>query len=54
MGVTCDMCGAVSEEGTAPLTWSLTLERGRVHRYCAECTRANLRAMEGKLDPEHW
>ncbi len=54
MSVSCDLCGAVSEETAAPVTWSLSMERGRVSRHCEECTRTNLRSMEGKLDPEHW
>ena len=53
--VTCDLCGAVVPGPTRPpLTWSLSLERGQVQRYCDVCTRDNLRAMEGKLDQEYW
>lgn len=54
MAFTCDLCGVRSEEETVPLTWSLSLDRGRVCRYCEDCTRANVRSMEGKLVPEHW
>jgi hypothetical protein len=25
-----------------------------MRRYCDECSRTNLRAMEGKLDSEYW
>jgi hypothetical protein len=53
MTVHCDLCG-VGAEDEPPLTWSLTMDRGRVMRYCEPCTRQNLRAMEGKLQPEHW
>ena len=54
MSVACDLCGSLSEGDEPPLTWSLSMERGRVLRYCEACTRANVRAMEGKLDREHW
>ena len=50
----CDHCGAVSESPEPPLTWSLSLERGQVKRFCEQCTRENLRAMEGKLDRTYW
>ena len=30
------------------------VENGRKKVYCDECSRANLRAMEGKLDSEYW
>jgi hypothetical protein len=30
------------------------VENGRMRRFCDECSRANLRAMEGKLDSEYW
>ena len=49
-----DLCGAVDPGEVPPLTWSLTMERGQVKRYCDHCTRRHLRAMEGKLDQEHW
>jgi len=52
--VSCDHCGATEPDDTPPLTWSLTMERGQVRRFCERCTRENVRAMEGKLDPAHW
>jgi hypothetical protein len=52
--VTCDGCGREHEGETPPITWSLSLEGGRAVRLCEECTRANLRAMEGKLDSRFW
>jgi hypothetical protein len=54
MTITCDLCGTASPGDDLPLTWSLTMERGQVKRYCDVCTRRHLRAMEGKLDQEHW
>lgn len=54
MTVECDHCGAVAEGDEPPLSWSLSMESGRVRRYCEQCTRQHVRAMEGKLDAEHW
>jgi hypothetical protein len=54
VSTTCDLCGAIDPGEAPPLTWSLTTERGQVKRYCDQCTRRNLRAMEAKLDREHW
>ncbi len=48
--ITCDACGGARDEEQPPLTWSLSVERGRVQRYCEPCTRQNLRDLEGKLD----
>ncbi|MGI8523836.1 MAG: hypothetical protein ACR2K3_11100 [Nocardioides sp.] len=51
--VTCDLCGRQAEESET-LTRSTSLENGRRKTYCEQCSRANLRAMEGKLDSEYW
>jgi hypothetical protein len=53
MTVTCDLCGRQADE-VDTLTWSTSNDRGRRSRYCDTCSRQHLRAMEGKLDPEHW
>ncbi|HZG93905.1 MAG TPA: hypothetical protein VEZ46_04270 [Mycobacteriales bacterium] len=51
--VTCAVCGVVAED-VAPPTWSMeTGERG-VRLVCADCTRANIRSIEGKLDEAWW
>ena len=50
--VTCALCGATAE--SLPLGWSTAVERGRDVAYCERCSRENVRAMEGKLDPEFW
>jgi hypothetical protein len=50
---TCDFCGT-SVEGDAPLTWTTSVERGRMLVFCDRCSREHLRAMEGKLDSEWW
>ncbi len=54
MPVSCDYCGRRADGDEAPLTWTTAVERGRVRRYCDECSRANLRSMEAKLDSEWW
>ena len=54
MAVFCDHCGTTSTDDAPPLTWSLSMEAGRVCRYCEGCTRDHVRSMEGKLDPTHW
>ncbi len=55
MPLSCDFCGRPSPAGEdVPLTWSTSAENGRLRRYCDECSRQHLRAMEGKLDSEYW
>jgi hypothetical protein len=54
VALTCDLCGGGVDDDVPPLTWSVSMERGRVRRYCEGCTRDNLRAMDGKLDAEYW
>ena len=54
MPVRCDSCGTSVPDDTPPLTWSLSVEGGRVYRYCEPCTREHVRAIEGKLDPTRW
>jgi hypothetical protein len=54
VSTTCDLCGTTDPAEVPPLTWSLTTERGQVKRFCEDCTRRHVRAMEGKLDQEHW
>jgi len=51
---TCDFCGRQEPDDAKTLTWSTAVEHGRLRVYCDECSRANLRAMEGKLDSEYW
>lgn len=52
--VTCDFCGTAAPGDAPPLTWSVSMDRGKVNRYCEGCTRDHLRSMEGKLDSEYW
>jgi hypothetical protein len=51
---TCDFCGRQEPDEAKTLTWSTAVEDGRLRRYCDECSRRHLRAMEGKLDSEYW
>ena len=51
---TCDFCGRQEADDTITLTWSTAVENGRGRTYCESCSREHLRAMEGKLDSEHW
>jgi hypothetical protein len=53
---TCTRCGATAEspEGGLPPAWSLaTFDRG-VDRLCEQCTRANVRSIEARLDEDWW
>ncbi|MFJ7202252.1 hypothetical protein ACIQWR_01755 [Streptomyces sp. NPDC098789] len=51
--VTCARCGARSPEG-APPTWTCSVENGSRQYFCHDCARANLRAIEGRLDSSWW
>ena len=51
---TCDFCGKQESEPARTLTWIVAVENGRRRTFCDECSRSNLRAMEGKLDSEYW
>ena len=51
---TCDFCGRQEGDDARLLTWSTAVEGGRSKTFCDRCSREHLRAMEGKLDSEHW
>ena len=51
---TCSFCGRVETDPATTLSWTTSVENGVTRLYCVECSRANLRAMEGKLDSEFW
>ena len=51
-GVTCAACGRNADE--QPLTWTTSVEGGRAVLYCEQCSRENLRAIEGRLDQAWW
>ena len=52
----CSRCGKAEtapEDGVPP-GWSFGFDNGRVTYTCVDCTRANIRAIEGKLPEEWW
>jgi hypothetical protein len=51
---TCDLCGRQGADEATTLAWSTAVENGRSRTYCEACSREHLRAMEAKLDSEHW
>ena len=50
---TCSLCAAPAD-ATAPLTWSSATGPRGTSWTCERCTREHVRAMEAKLDEEHW
>ncbi|MFJ7128140.1 hypothetical protein [Streptomyces sp. NPDC098101] len=50
--LTCARCGRTAD--TLPLTWTRAVEDGRRVYFCEDCSRANLRAIEGRLDSSWW
>ncbi|MEU7470345.1 hypothetical protein AB0A94_17740 [Streptomyces sp. NPDC044984] len=48
----CARCGTRAE-GPQP-TWTFSVEDGARRHYCEACSRDNLRAIEGRLDPQWW
>ena len=51
--VACTRCGRQGE-GAELLTWSSATGRGGTTWTCDVCTRRYVRAVEAKLDEEHW
>ncbi|WP_461029478.1 hypothetical protein [Streptomyces sparsus] len=51
-GTTCAHCGTVAVE--VPLTWVRSVENGVPRHLCERCARANIRAIEGRLDSSWW
>jgi hypothetical protein len=51
---TCDFCGRQEADEARTLSWTTSVEHGRLRSYCDTCSREHLRSMEGKLDSEHW
>ncbi|MGP4051472.1 hypothetical protein [Streptomyces sp. 2A115] len=50
--IVCARCGVTSE--SPPLTWTCSVENGARRYFCGNCARANLRAIEGRLDSAWW
>ncbi|MEU8889689.1 hypothetical protein [Streptomyces sp. NPDC048442] len=51
--VVCAQCGTPAQGG-APPTWTCSVENGSRRYFCVDCARANLRAIEGRLDSSWW
>ncbi|AWZ05724.1 MULTISPECIES: hypothetical protein [unclassified Streptomyces] len=51
--VDCARCGAQAPAG-APPTWTCSVENGTRQYFCVDCARANLRAIESRLDSAWW
>lgn len=51
--VVCARCGARSADG-APITWTCSVENGSRQFFCRDCARANIRAIESRLDSSWW
>ncbi|MEW2413923.1 hypothetical protein AB0953_09370 [Streptomyces sp. NPDC046866] len=52
--VVCARCGTRAPAGVAPPTWTCSVENGARQYFCVDCARANLRAIEGRLDSSWW
>ena len=58
--LTCAVCGttldadADEQSGLLALAWVASYERGRDLRFCPQCARDHLRAIEAKLDAEYF
>jgi len=51
----CAWCGRMpDDESSARLTWALGVENGRQVWTCDQCSRENLRSIEGKFDSPWW
>jgi hypothetical protein len=53
----CVSCGSMPSAdagGAARVEWARGIENGRPVWTCPECSRRNLRSMEGKLDSQWW
>lgn len=52
--VVCGLCGVSADDVDLPLSWTTSVEAGVTRHYCDRCTRANVRAIESKLDTAWW
>ncbi|MCX5385526.1 hypothetical protein [Streptomyces sp. NBC_00083] len=50
----CSHCGTPAPAGGPPPTWIYSVENGAGCYYCDACARANIRAIEGRLDAAWW
>ncbi|MFI6641403.1 hypothetical protein [Streptomyces sp. NPDC050504] len=52
--VRCARCGTPAETSPPPTTWTFSMENGAAQYFCEDCARANIRAIEGRLDSAWW
>ncbi|MGK5626910.1 hypothetical protein [Streptomyces sp. URMC 123] len=52
--IRCSRCGATAEGPTPPVTWTCSVENHRRHYFCENCSRDNIRSIEGRLDSSWW
>ncbi|GAA0470481.1 hypothetical protein GCM10009544_35730 [Streptomyces stramineus] len=50
--ITCARCGTTADG--APPTWICSVENGSRRYFCDDCARANIRAIESRLDSSWW
>jgi hypothetical protein len=54
LATACLVCHTPSPSEPPPFTWSASVERGRRAWTCEQCSRDNIRSIEGKLDTAWW
>ncbi|WP_331447755.1 hypothetical protein [Streptomyces xanthochromogenes] len=52
--IVCSHCGTPAPAGGPPPMWTYSVENGTGRYYCHDCARANIRAIEGRLDAAWW
>ncbi|MCM2576153.1 hypothetical protein [Streptomyces meridianus] len=52
--IVCALCRVASPASPPPLSWICSLENGVRTYCCQDCARANIRAIEGRLDTSWW
>ncbi|MGW2814952.1 hypothetical protein [Streptomyces sp. NPDC001415] len=52
--IVCSHCGTPAPAEGPPPTWTYSVENGTGLYYCDDCARANIRAIEGRLDAAWW
>ncbi|MFI6285326.1 hypothetical protein ACIBCM_11300 [Streptomyces sp. NPDC051018] len=50
--IVCSLCQKVAEG--PPPTWTCSMENGSRRYLCDDCARANIRAIESRLDSSWW
>lgn len=59
--ISCAVCGRIAQhrptdagEPSTPIDWMVEYDGARRRVVCPTCVRANVRAVEGKLDTAWW